>query len=117
MTNLHQSVTVDGLYESFGLRSTKNLKNNSHIALDHFSNVDQSFPSAILTASAQVCEEPLQLHGINFFDNPLITEMHKSISIIKPLFTTSITHTSSVGHTYLWECSKLRAKRYFVIFR
>ena len=40
VTNLYQSVTVDDLYELFGLRSTSYLRNNCHIEMDHFSNVD-----------------------------------------------------------------------------
>ena len=46
MTNLHQSVTVEDLYEMFGLRSTNYLRKNCHTEVDHFSNVDQPFTSA-----------------------------------------------------------------------
>ena len=78
MTNLHQSVTVDDLYELFGLISTNYLRNNCHIEMDHFSNVDQPFASATVTAPSHVCEELLKLHGIDFHDNPLVIEMSKS---------------------------------------
>ena len=78
MTNLHQSVTVDDLYELFGLRSTNYLRNNCHIVMDHFSNVDQPFASATVTAPVHVCEELLKLHGIVFHGNPLVIEMSKS---------------------------------------
>ena len=57
MTNLHQSVAVDDLYELFGLRSTNYLRNNCHIEKSHFSNVDQPFGSATVTVRAHVCEE------------------------------------------------------------
>ena len=77
VTNLHQSVTVDNLYELFGLRSTSYLRSNCHIEMDHFSNVDQPFASATVTAPARVCEEPLKLHGIDFHDNLLVIEMSK----------------------------------------
>ena len=46
--------------------------------MDHFSNADQPFASATVTAPAQVCEELLKLHGIDFHDNPLVIEMSKS---------------------------------------
>ena len=57
MTNLHQSVIADNFYELFGLRSTNDLRNNCHIEMDHFSNIDQPFASATVTAPAYVCEE------------------------------------------------------------
>ena len=78
MTNLHQNVTVNDLYELFGLRSTNYLRNNCHIEKDHLSNVDQLFPSASATAPAHVCEELLKLHGIGFHDNPQVIKMAKS---------------------------------------
>ena len=78
MTNLHQSVTVDDLYELFGLRSTNYLKRNCHIEIDHFNNVGQPFASATVTGPAHACEKLLKLHGINFHGNPLFTEMSKS---------------------------------------
>ena len=78
MKNLHQRVTVDDLYELFGLRSTNYLRNNCHIVMDHFINVDQPFASATVTAPVHVCEELLKLHGIVFHGNPLVTEMSKS---------------------------------------
>ena len=46
--------------------------------MDHFSNVDQPFASATVTAPSHVCEELLKLHGIDFHDNPLVIEMSKS---------------------------------------
>ena len=46
--------------------------------MDHFSNVDQPFTSATVTAPSHVCEELLKLHGIDFHDNPLVIEMSKS---------------------------------------
>ena len=78
MTNLHQSVTVDDLYELFSLRSTNYLRNNCHTVMDHFSNVDQLFASATITAPVHVCEELLKLHGIVFHGNPLVIEMSES---------------------------------------
>ena len=45
--------------------------------MDHFSNVDQPFASATVTAPAHICEELLKLHGIVFHGNPLVTEMSK----------------------------------------
>ena len=57
MTNLHQSVIADNFYELFGLRSTNYLRNNCNIEMDHFSNIDQPFTSATVTAPAYVCEE------------------------------------------------------------
>ena len=56
--NLHQSVTVDDLYELFGFRSKNYLRNNCHTEMDHVSNADQLFASAILTALTHICEEP-----------------------------------------------------------
>ena len=79
MTNLHQSVTVDDLYELFGLRSTSYLISNCHIEMDHFSNVDQTFASATAAAPAHVCEELLKLHGFDFHGNPLVIEMSKCL--------------------------------------
>ena len=52
MTNLHQNVTVDELYELFGLRSTNYIRNNG--------------------PPADIYEELLKLHGIDFHDNPLV---------------------------------------------
>ena len=46
--------------------------------MDHFSNFDQPFASAIVTAPVHATEELLKLHGIVFHDNPLVTEMSKS---------------------------------------
>ena len=46
--------------------------------MDHFYNDDQPFTSATMTAPAHVCEEVLKLHGIDFHDNPIVTEMSKS---------------------------------------
>ena len=46
--------------------------------MDHFSDADQPFSSATVTALAHVCEELLKLHGIDFHDNPLVIEMSKS---------------------------------------
>ena len=46
--------------------------------MDHFSNVDQPFASATVTAPVHVCEELLKLHGIVFYGNPLVIEMSKS---------------------------------------
>ena len=46
--------------------------------MDHFSNADQSFAAATVNPPAHVCEEVLKLHGIDFHDNPLVTEMCKS---------------------------------------
>ena len=74
MINLHQSVTVDDLYELFGLKSTNYLRNNCHTEMDHFSNVDQPFASV----PVHLCEELLKLHGIDFHDDPLVIEMYKS---------------------------------------
>ena len=76
--NLHQTVTVDNLYELFGLRSTSYLRSNCHIEMDHFSNVDQPFASATVTVWAHVCVELLKLHGIYFHNNSLVIEMSKS---------------------------------------
>ena len=78
VTILHQSVTVDDLYELFSLRSTNYLRNNCLIGMDHFSNVDQPFATAIVTAPAHVSEELLKLHDIDSHDNPLVIEMSKS---------------------------------------
>ena len=78
VSNLHQSVTVDDLFELFGLRSTSYLRNNYHIEMDHLSNLDQQFASATVTAPAHVCEELLKLYGIDFHDNPLLIEISKS---------------------------------------
>ena len=69
---------MNELDELFGLRSTNYLRNNCHIEMDHFSNVDQPFASATVTAPAHFCEELLKLHGIDFHDNPLVIEMSKS---------------------------------------
>ena len=46
--------------------------------MDNFSNIDQPFTFATVTAPAHVCEELLKLHGIDFHDNPLVIEMSKS---------------------------------------
>ena len=46
--------------------------------MDRFSNFDQPFAFATVTAPAHVCEELLKLYGINFHDNPLVIEMSKS---------------------------------------
>ena len=46
--------------------------------MGYFSNVDQPFASAAVTAPAYVCEELLKLRGIDFHDNPQVTEMSKS---------------------------------------
>ena len=46
--------------------------------MDHFSNVDQPFASATVTAPAHVCEELLKLHCIVFHDNSLIIKMSKT---------------------------------------
>ena len=46
--------------------------------MDHFSNVDKLFASATVTAPAHVCEELLKFHGIEFHNNPLVTEMSRS---------------------------------------
>ena len=46
--------------------------------MDHFSNAYQPFASATVTAPAHICEELLKLHGIDFYDNPLVIEMSKS---------------------------------------
>ena len=78
MTNLHQSVTVDYLYELFGHRSTNYLRNSCHIEMDHFSDVGQPSAFATVTAPAHVCEELLKLHGIDFHDNPLVIKTSKS---------------------------------------
>ena len=78
VSNLHESVTVDELFELLGFRSTNFLRNNCHIEMDHFSNVDQPFASATVTAPAHVYEELLKLHGTDFHDNPLLIEMSKS---------------------------------------
>ena len=75
--NLDQSVSVDDLHELFGLRSTNYLRNNCHIVMDHFSNVDQPFAFATVTAPAHVCEVLLKWHGIVFHGNPLVIEMSK----------------------------------------
>ena len=40
--------------------------------MDHFSNVDQPFASATVTAPADIYEEPLKLYGVDFHDNPLV---------------------------------------------
>ena len=52
LTNLHQNVTVDDIYQLFGLRSADYLRNNCHTEMDHFNNVDQPFTSATVTAPA-----------------------------------------------------------------
>ena len=78
MTNLDQSIKVDDLYELLGLRSTNYLRNNCHVEMDHFSNADQPFTSATVTAPAHACEELSKLHGIDFHYNLLVTEMSKS---------------------------------------
>ena len=46
--------------------------------MDHFRNVDQPFASATVTALVHVCEKLLKLHGVDFHDNPPVTEMSKS---------------------------------------
>ena len=46
--------------------------------MDHFSNVNQPFASATVTAPAPVCDELLKLHGIDFHGNPLVIELSKS---------------------------------------
>ena len=45
--------------------------------MDHFSNANQPFASATVTAPVHVCEELLKLYGIDFHDNPLVIEMSK----------------------------------------
>ena len=91
MSNLHQSVTVDDLSELLGLRSTNYLRNNSHIEIDQFSNAYQPFPFTTVPAPAHVCEELLNLHGIDFHENPLVIEIPKIPTwTIKPLLSTSI---------------------------
>ena len=44
--------------------------------MGHFSNVDQPFASATVTAPAPA--QLLKLHGINFHDNSLAIEMSMS---------------------------------------
>ena len=39
-----------------GLRSTNYLRNNCHVEMDHFSNVDQPFASATATPHAHAYE-------------------------------------------------------------
>ena len=46
--------------------------------MDHFSNVEQPFTSAIMIAPSHVLRELLKLHGIDFHDNPIVIEMSKS---------------------------------------
>ena len=69
--------------------------------MDLFSNVDQPFASAAVTALARVCEELLKLYGIDFHDNPPVIEMSKSpLQQSKSLFSTSITvPTNREGYT------------------
>ena len=47
--------------------------------MDHFSNVDQTFAPATITAPVHVCEELLKLHGIVFHGNSLVIEISKSL--------------------------------------
>ena len=46
--------------------------------MDPFSIADQPFVSATVAAPAHVCEELLKLHGTDFHNNTLVTEMSKS---------------------------------------
>ena len=46
--------------------------------MEHFSYADQPFAFATVSAPAHVCKKLLKLHGIDFHDNPLVTEMSKS---------------------------------------
>ena len=46
--------------------------------MNHFSNVDQTFASATVTAPSHVCGELLKTSGIDFHDNPLVIEKSKS---------------------------------------
>ena len=78
VANLHQSVKVDDLYQLFALRSTNYLRNNCQTVMDHFSNVDQAFSSATVTAPVHVCEEFLKLRGIVFHGSLLVIEMSES---------------------------------------
>ena len=77
MTNLQQSITSDDIYELFGLKSMNYQRNNCHIKMDYFSNVDQLLASATVSAPAHVCEKLLRLHGIDFHDNSLVIEISK----------------------------------------
>ena len=46
--------------------------------MDDFSNNDQPFASATITAHVHVCEGPLKLHGIVFHGKPLVIVMFQS---------------------------------------
>ena len=46
--------------------------------MDDFSNNDQPFASATITANVHVCEGPLKLHGIVFHGKLLVIEMFES---------------------------------------
>ena len=82
MINIHQSVTVDDLYELFGLRSTNYLRKNHQIEMDQFNNVDQPFACATVPVFAHVFEELLQLRDIDNYplvhDNFLVIKMSES---------------------------------------
>ena len=78
MINLHQSIIADGFYELFGVKYTNYLRNNYHIKMNYFINVDQPFASATVSAPVHVCEKLLKLHGIDLHDNPLVIKMSES---------------------------------------
>ena len=103
MTNLHQSITVDYLYELFSLRSTNYLRNNCHIDMDHLRNIDQPFKSAKVTASAHGCEELLKLDSMDFHEKNRFSSIFIFISALlrSKLIQVNVSHINkTLNHLY-----------------
>lgn len=100
VTNLNSSVTVDGLYENFCVCQTF-----------VFDNTGKPLGSAIVTALGYFGDEVLKLHGIEYYENPLVIKMSKSLlnnKVTLSNFEYSLNLFSLF--TQIWKC-KINCKR------
>ena len=76
--NLRDYTTEDDLYELFGLRSTKYLKQNCSVKMSTNSNTDKKKYFAYGTAPEHVTTELIKLNGIEFNSKCIIVEEAKN---------------------------------------
>ena len=76
--NLDSNMSIEDIYELFGLKSTSHLRSNCHVDFPLNQQTQKTGGHVYITVPKHVCDELVKLNGVEFKGNFLIIENAKS---------------------------------------
>ena len=84
-----------------------------------FDNTGKPLGSAIVTALGYFCDEVLKLHGIEYYENPLVIKMNKSL-LNNKVTLSNFEYSLNLFSLFITDMemqNKLQEKRHNISFR